>query len=115
MKFNRPKNYIFIFSHFITNRKINKIYLHFKEILKFRKLRKTHLTEPAKPSQVNINQIKSETSITTKTLINEHLFVETEFLPTKPPRQRSIREAQVNMLLFKAQNVEYFTCLLMLL
>lgn len=41
-------------------------------------------------------KIKSESSVTTKTFINELTFVETEFLPTKPRRQRSIRVSQVN-------------------
>lgn len=68
-------------------------YLHFKDILSYRKSRKDFV-ESGESTEINI---KSKSSVTTKTFINELTFVETEFLPTKPRRQRSIRVSQVNI------------------
>lgn len=38
---------------------------------------------------------ESDSTVTTKTFINEQMFIETEFLPTKQTRQRSIQMSQV--------------------
>lgn len=68
-------------------------YLHFKDILSCRKSQKDFV-ESGESTEI---KIKSKSSVTTKTFINELTFVETEFLPTKPRRQRSIRVSQVNI------------------
>lgn len=47
--------------------------------------------------QIRIQQLESESSITTKTFVAEHIFIETEFLPTKS--RLFTRESQVNILI----------------
>lgn len=74
-----------------------KFYLHFKELMSFRKPKKAHDDDPKLDlPQITVSQVKSDETITTRTLIDEHMFVETEFLPIRPRRQRSI-SAQVNI------------------
>lgn len=78
------KHFIFIFS---------------KELLSFRKLKKAHVEAADNTAQIRINKIKSESSVTTKTFINEQMFVETEFLP------RRLKSFQVNMLTYELQGM----------
>lgn len=66
--------------------------------MSFRKPKKAHADDDPKLDlpQITVSQVKSDETVTTRTLIDEHMFVETEFLPIRPRRQRSI-SAQVNI------------------
>jgi hypothetical protein len=72
---------------------------YFKELLSLSKLRKAHVEAADESSQIRTNKIKSESTVTTETFINEQMFIETEFLPTKPRRMRLF---QVNMVLMRS-------------
>lgn len=79
-------------------KKQKQLYLHFKEIMSCRKSSEAFsraFVECGKASQIEINQTRSETTVTTKTFINEQTFIETEFLP--PCRQRLVPQFQVNI------------------
>lgn len=65
--------------------------------MSFRKLRKAYVEAADDTTQIKINKIKSESSVTTKTFINDQIFVETEFLPHRK------RLFQVNMLACKSR------------
>ena len=83
-------------------------HFHFKEILSLHKTQKARRNQ-TESQDIKISQTKSDSSITTKTFVNEQMFIETEFIPTKPHRKRSLRQSQVNMLLKRlTQNAECF-------
>ena len=84
-------------TQFSYNRQQNLFEYFLKEILCFRKSRNTHEDLGEESSKIKFNRAKSETTVTTKTFINEQIFIETEFLPTRPHRQRSIHVSQVNI------------------
>lgn len=68
-----------------------------KELLSFRKLRKEssnsetkHQQQQKRLPEIKVDLIKSESAVTTRTFVNDQVFVETEFLPaqTTPPSTR---------------------------
>lgn len=62
---------------------------HMKEILSFRKLRKESSNSSGEVKQrrrlpdIKVDLIKSASSVTTRTFVNDQVFVETEFLPAQ--------------------------------